>query len=60
MLQKFLTISKGEEVPEGGYVVKHILVDGEEGTRFLYGETGMEYPVQPTVEDGYLCLLNNV
>lgn len=51
---------KGEEVPEGGYVVKHILVDGEEGTRFLYGKAGMKDCVQPTVEDGYLCLLNDV
>ncbi|MBO5470212.1 MAG: ATP-binding cassette domain-containing protein [Lachnospiraceae bacterium] len=50
----------GEDIPQDGYVVKHVLVDGEEGTRFLYGEELMETSVQPTVEDGYLCLLNNV
>lgn len=50
----------GDDVPQGGYIVKNFLIDGKEYSRFLCGIDIKDSSVQPTIEDGYLCLLNDV
>lgn len=50
----------GTDLPENAYLVKEYERDGKKYMRVLTKEAGDYLPLEPTLEDGYLCILKNM
>lgn len=52
---------KKEEIAEGDYIEKDLVVDGESYLRVLSARNiDTTKKLKPNIEDGYLCLLKNI